>query len=80
MTAIEYAIVALFLSAGFLGYCIGRVAADADRALERMHEQRRRGRLAREIEEGIAAFHSRPVGGVGEVVPFVRRENRDGVA
>lgn len=78
MTGIEYALLALFLFALFLGYCIGRTAADADRELERLREQRRRDQLARDIEEGIAALNSRPqLHSVGEVVPFRPRENRD---
>lgn len=81
MTAIEYAILALVLFAGVLGYCLGRVAADADAQIERAREQKRRDQLAREIEEGIAALHSRPqLHSVAEVVPLRRRENRDKIA
>lgn len=81
MTPVEYAIVALFLVAAALGYFLGRVTAQADAEIERMSERRRRDQLAREIEEGIAQMNSRPrLHGVGDVVPFQRRANRDGAA
>lgn len=81
MTPVEYAIGAMFLFALALGYCLGRITADADAQIERMRDQRRRDQLAREIEEGIAALHARPqLHSVGDVVPLRWRENRDQLA
>ena len=57
-----------------------RASEAAKRRLDQAIEQSRRDRLARAIEEGTAASHARPVGGVAEVVPFRRRENRDRIA
>jgi biopolymer transport protein ExbB/TolQ len=80
VTAVVIALIVIYVIVGIGAYALGRIAADSDAALERMREQRRHERLARDIEESIAAFNSRPLGNVGEVIPIRRRDNSNGAA
>lgn len=77
MTPVEYGIIAVFLVGLYVGHAIGLASAQREeagnRAFDRWLEQKRRDELARSIDEGIAAAHSRPqLHGVAEVVPFRR--------